>query len=230
MSDVVVVVGTGTEVGKTHVSEAVLRSLRGSGRACVGLKPVESGVSTSERTDWQRLGQAAGRHVAPLFAFDEAVSPHLTARDAGVTIELGQLVEWVEGSLEREGVTLVETAGGLMSPLSSSVTNLDLCVDLRPRRVLLVAVNRLGALHDVAVCMRALSSVGWPTSKTVLALSEPAESVGRASETNAEELRRLNVVSRLVRFPREGAATAGSLAAASALVGMLDEAAAGRQR
>ncbi len=199
MKTFVVVVATGTEVGKTHVSDSVLRSLRAAGRACVGLKPVESGVEGPGRTDWERLGAAAGKHVAPMLSFDEPVSPHLAARDAGVEVELSELVAWVKGN--EEPVTLVETAGGLLSPLSETASNLDLCVALGPRRILLVAGNRLGVLHDVAVCMLALERAGWGKERVVVVLNDVQEPEGRAMATNAEELQRLGVVEHLVCFP-----------------------------
>lgn len=199
MTELVVVVATGTEVGKTHVSESVLRSLRLSGRVCIGLKPVESGVDGSSRTDWERLGQGAGRSVAPMLSFEEPVSPHLAARDAGVEIKVREVLDWVQRS--REDVTLVETAGGLLSPLSQQATNLDLCSALRPRRVLLVARNRLGALHDVGVCMMALQQSGWARGDVVVAFNDVDAPEGRAMATNAEELVRLGVVECMVAFP-----------------------------
>lgn len=210
------VVATGTEVGKTHVTESVLRSLRAAGRGCVGLKPVESGVDGVSRTDWERLGGGAGKHVAPMLSFEEPVSPHLAARDAGVEIEVDQLVTWVRG-LE-ESITLVETAGGLLSPLSDVASNLDLCVALGPRRLLLVAGNRLGVLHDIAVCMRVLEHEGWGKDRVVVALNDAMESEGRAMATNAEELRRLGVVEHLVCFPHLPPAADPTQAAAREVV------------
>ena len=58
-----VVVGTGTGVGKTHVSCALFHALSAEGHESVGLKPVETGVDHEGQaeTDQLRLGRATRR-------------------------------------------------------------------------------------------------------------------------------------------------------------------------
>ncbi|MEM6788910.1 MAG: dethiobiotin synthase [Myxococcota bacterium] len=194
-----VVVATGTEVGKTHVSMCILEALRRGGTSALGLKPVESGGSSSVETDAARLGRASGARVPPRYAFAPPISPHLAARDVGTPIEVAEVVAWVDAHRGDEGVTLVETAGGLLSPLSETATNLDLMVALAPTEVVLVVGNRLGALHDARACMMALAAVGWQRSRVVVALSDAMPAKGRPMATNGAELRTLGVVSRLVR-------------------------------
>ena len=88
----IVVVGTGTEVGKTHVACALLHALGARKEEAIGLKPVETGVDGSRGDAW-RLGSVAGMPaVTQRYAFGEPVSPHLAARRAGTEIAIEEIV------------------------------------------------------------------------------------------------------------------------------------------
>lgn len=203
----VVLLGTGTGVGKTYVAAQLARAWRRMGIRTLALKPVESGVSPhgwlDPRSDAGQLKAQADGGAAPLYAFSEPVSPHLAARNAGMCIELRALVEWV---WEREneffgldstapsGITLIETAGGAFSPLNEEAVNVDLGLLLQPALLALIAPDSLGVLHDVGATLRAMA----PNPPTLVALSEarpPDQSTGR----NATELEQ-------VVFPRLGPA------------------------
>lgn len=181
-----VVSGTGTSIGKTHVSEAVLLALRSTFPRVAGLKPIESGLGEGGLTDGQRLDDAASFHVKQLgYRFAEPLSPHLAARQNGQTIELGPIRSMVSGALEGADLTLVELPGGLFTPLSQSLLNVDLVRELNADFVLLVAPDRLGVLHDVLAATQAAASVGVAFSAIVLvAPAESDPSTGR----NASEL------------------------------------------
>jgi dethiobiotin synthetase len=181
-----VVSGTGTSIGKTHVSEALLQALRGTFSRVAGLKPIESGVGEGDVTDRQRLDDAASFHVKQLgYQFAEPLSPHLAARQHGQTIELGAIRSMVAGVRDAADLTLVELPGGLFTPLSQSLLNVDVVRDLNADFVLLVAPDRLGVLHDVLAATRAAASVGLAFSSVVLVAQEtPDPSTGR----NASEL------------------------------------------
>jgi dethiobiotin synthetase len=192
----VVVVGTGTGVGKTHLSVALLYALGLQGRSAVGLKPVESGLGEGE-SDAARLAAASTFHVkhpAP-YGFPDPVSPHLAARRVGVEISPARIVDWVAACAAPW--TIVETAGGLLSPLALSLTNLDLLQMLAPDIVLLVGVDRLGVLHDVGACLLALADDPAP----VVVLQAP-ELADRSTGTNAAELVTLGMVQHVAVVPR----------------------------
>jgi dethiobiotin synthetase len=86
---------------------------------------------------------------------------------------------------------LIETAGGLFSPLSRRATNLDLALALEPALWILVAHDGLGVLHDVRATLLALRAVTTRTPDyLVLSASRtPDASTG----TNAHELARLGL-------------------------------------
>lgn len=205
----VAVVGTGTGVGKTHFSVALLHALSLQGRSAVGLKPIESGLGEGE-SDAARLAAVSTFHVkhpAP-YQFPDAVSPHLAARRVGVEITPARIVEWVSAC--SAPWTIIETAGGLLSPLAPSLTNLDLLQMLVPDLIILVGLDRLGTLHDVGACLLALATdpAALPRPTVVLQTPEVADT---STGTNAEELVALGMVRHATLVPR-GAPTAPAVA------------------
>jgi len=215
----IVVSGTGTGIGKTHVSEALL--LRWSKRARVcGVKPVETGVAPgTEGDDARRLRLASTFHVKHPFGttFVPPVSPHLAAREAGVTISIPPIVEAVERLRgDAEGV-LVELAGGLFSPLGPATVNADLARALGGS-LLLVAPDRIGVLHDVAAATRAARASGVRIAGALLvAPPESDESTGR----NGSELGVVTDVPWLGTVPRATAAAIADDAAIAATLAAL---------
>jgi dethiobiotin synthetase len=200
----IAIVGTGTGVGKTHLSVALLHALRLRGCSAVGLKPVESGVDGDESaSDTSRLAAASMFHVkhpAP-YRFPDPVSPHLAARRVGVEIQVDRIVNWVAQCAAPW--TIVETAGGLLSPLARGTTNLDLIAALAPDVVVLVGVDRLGTLHDVGACLFALAKGLAAPVDTLIVLQAP-EVADRSTGTNADELVTLGIASHVTLAPRGG--------------------------
>ncbi|MEP7123496.1 MAG: dethiobiotin synthase [Byssovorax sp.] len=196
----IAIVGTGTDVGKTHLSVALLRALARQGQSAVGLKPVESGVGTGE-SDSSKLAAAGTFHVkhpAP-YRFPDPVSPHLAARRVGVAIDPSRILEWVDRCAT--SWTLIETAGGLLSPLARSFTNLDLVRLLNPDAVVLVGVDRLGVLHDIAACRFVLSAKAPTRGELHVVLQSPALP-DTSTGANAEELRFLGLAGEVTMVPR----------------------------
>ena len=207
----VAVVGTGTGVGKTHFSVALLHALSLQGRSAVGLKPVESGLG-SEESDAARLAAASTFHVkhpAP-YGFPDAVSPHLAARRVGMEINPSRILDWVSEC--SAPWTIVETAGGLLSPLGPSLTNRDLVELLAPDLIIVVGLDRLGILHDVAACLLAFASATAVLPQPAVVLQTP-DVADTSTGTNADELVTLGMVQHATVVPR-GAPSARPVAEA----------------
>ncbi|HEX3850732.1 MAG TPA: dethiobiotin synthase [Polyangiaceae bacterium] len=203
-----IVLGCGTGVGKTRVGVALLHALRAAGERCEGLKPIESGIelisgAPPPGSDAHVLGTPSNLHnsacVAPLYALPAAVSPHLAARRAQIEIRLDSIAGWV-GAREQElttrtgshraGWLLIETAGGVFSPLSERATNFDLARALDPAIWVLVASDSLGVLHEVTATLTAMRARGRSADHLVLcAARTPDLSTG----TNAGELELLGI-------------------------------------
>jgi dethiobiotin synthetase len=185
----VVILGTGTSVGKTFVTAALGAAWRSRG-SVLGLKPIETGVGESETGDAGTIAEAAG-HAPALspWRFARGVSPHLAAREQGASIDVAEVAGWVSEQERRSApsLTLVESAGGAFSPLGPGVTNLDLALSLAPAMWLLVAPDSLGVLHDLSATLRALPR---PPDGVVLSSARPPDA---SSGSNAAELKRLGI-------------------------------------
>jgi dethiobiotin synthetase len=199
----IVIVGTGTDVGKTHAGVALVTALAKKRQPVCGLKPIESGVRSGEvGADALALATASMFHVkhpAP-FVFADPVSPHLAARRAGVLIDVDHVRQWVD-SHATEWV-IVETAGGLLSPIGPKQTNLDVAEALTPDGWLLVGVDRLGVLHDIAACLFVLRArVPSAAARLAVLLQTPLKP-DASTGTNADELRLLGISANAVTMPR----------------------------
>ncbi len=202
-----IVTGTGTGIGKTVVATGLVAAWAARGIAVAGLKPIESGMAPSGELggDVGGLGQVSTFHVTrftPPYLFVDPVSPHLAARREGRVVDLDVVVRWAEPIRAAADAVVLELPGGLFSPLSDTLTNADLLLALRPTKVVLVAPDRLGVLHDVIATTLAARARSVALDGVILSAPEQPDS---ATGTNAAELGRvlptLPVVGVLPRAP-----------------------------
>jgi dethiobiotin synthetase len=194
MSPLIAVVGTGTGIGKTHVAAALVTAWAKRGGRIAGVKPIESGGTD----DGDLLGRVSTFHVqrpTSPYLLARPVSPHLAARLDGRAIDIELVRKWVDDIRRRSDGVVLETAGGLFTPLAPPVTNADLVQLLAPDAVVLVGPDRLGVLHDVGAVVRASNLV------TGIVLSAPA-AADESTGTNAAELAALTSVPVLASLPR----------------------------
>lgn len=163
----VVVAGTGTEIGKTWVTERLGQLLRRDGTTFALRKPAQSfdPADTSEPTDAARLARTSGEApttVCPSHRWYEvAMAPPMAADHLGRRrVLLAELLGEVSASW-REPVTLglVELAGGVWSPAAHDGDGLDLTRALGPDVVVLVADAGLGTINAVRPAAAALGEV-----------------------------------------------------------------------
>lgn len=143
-----VVTGTDTGVGKTVLSAGLAASLGAS-----YWKPVQSGLE--EATDTETVQALSGATVLPeAYRLNLPASPHLSAEDIGVEIDLERLtLPQVPGPL------VVEGAGGVMVPLTRQHFFLDLFARWQAP-VVLAARTALGTINHTALSLRALRGAG----------------------------------------------------------------------
>lgn len=184
----VVITGTGTGIGKTMTSTALVSAWADRGIAVAGIKPIESGIDATGG-DVLALERVSTFHVtrfSPPYLLVAPVSPHLAARREGRVIDVSVILDWVGSIREQAEATVLELAGGLYSPISENRTNADVLRALSPSKTLLVAPDRLGVLHDVIATTRAAAADGLHFDGLILSAPEAADS---STGTNAEELR-----------------------------------------
>ncbi|MFA5882357.1 MAG: dethiobiotin synthase [Acidimicrobiia bacterium] len=186
----VVVTGTGTEVGKTWWSAALIGALRARGRSVAARKPVQSFApdDPAPGTDAGVLGAATGatsESVCPPHRWlATPMAPPMAARALGLlpfTIaDLAGEITWPDAV----DVGLVEGAGGLRSPLAEDGDSRTLVEALAPDDVLVVADAGLGVVHGVRLVVDAL-----PGRRVTVALNrfDPGDDVHRANREWLEQ-------------------------------------------
>jgi dethiobiotin synthetase len=156
-----VIAGTGTEIGKTWVAVRLLQRARTLGLRVAARKPAQSYAQGEGPTDAELLAAASGEDphvVCPAHRwYPIPMAPPMAADALGLApIKLEQLVAESAWPLTVE-LALIETAGGLCSPIAHDGDNLALIERLAPTRVVLVADAGLGTLNAVRLCLRALA-------------------------------------------------------------------------
>ncbi len=200
----ILITGTGTDIGKTHFACALVKAWAARGLQIAGVKPIETGVPRGAPSgpDGNKLGRMSTFHVkrfpAP-YMLARAVSPHLAARADKKTIDPDIVARWTANiRAEADGVVL-ELPGGLFTPVTERLTNADVAKALKPDATLLLAPDRLGALHDVGACIRAARADGIALMGIVLARPAAPDA---ATGTNATELASVVDVPVLATLPR----------------------------
>lgn len=161
---VVVVAGTGTEVGKTFVGAAIAREIATRGHKVIARKPAQSYEADDVSTDATVLAEATNddpEMVCPAHRwYPIPMAPPMAAtalgRD-GFTVD--DLAEEVHTSFHGADIALVETAGGSWSPQASDGTHVgDFAEAVRADGVLLVADAGLGVINAVRGALAALGA------------------------------------------------------------------------
>lgn len=196
---VLFIAGSDTDVGKTYTGCLMAQQFRHSGIRVGVYKPVASGCVDQDghrhADDAQRLWEAAGRPrdldaVCPQ-RFLKPLAPNLAAHDEGRVVDEQRLITGASDWFGQCEVLIVEGAGGLLSPLSDQMLNIDLALALTPMDLIIVVANRLGAIHQ------ALASCAASTSRNLVPKGIILNQVRDADEsvqTNAREIAKYTTV------------------------------------
>jgi dethiobiotin synthetase len=167
------VTGTGTDVGKTVLSAALLAAIAAAGEPVRAHKPVVTGLDERPQSGWppdhELLASVAGmrsEEVAPL-RYGPAVAPDLAARLAGEAIDPTALVERARTAAAGEETLIVEGVGGLFVPLTDELTVRDLAVALG-LALLIAAAPGLGTINHTLLTLDAARAAGLDVCAVVL--------------------------------------------------------------
>lgn len=182
------IAGAGTEIGKTYVTAALVRSLRAKGRRVRALKPLASGVPplhdpTFAESDTGRLLAAQDIAITPVavdacspWRFAAPLAPDLAAAREGRSLAFDDLVGWCRarlGETEADETVLIEGVGGVMSPVTDAATGLDWLKALG-LPALLVSGSYLGAISHALTAVETLRAHGVTLSGVAVSESEGA--------------------------------------------------------
>jgi dethiobiotin synthetase len=186
----ILITGTDTGVGKTTIASGLALALRQRGLAVGVLKPVETGCQlgadgTRHPADAARLQLFSGctidlDGICP-YALRDPLAPLVAAEREGITIDVARIAACYERMAAAHDITLVEGAGGLLVPLTRTVSFAELARDLDLGLVVVVA-SRLGAINHAGLTLRYAPYVGLGVRGYIVNFLSPAADL--AADTN----------------------------------------------
>ncbi|WP_221350220.1 dethiobiotin synthase [Streptomyces beigongshangae] len=155
---VLVITGTGTEVGKTLTTAAVAAAAVAAGRSVAVLKPAQTGLRSGERGDADEAARLSGAVTAvELARYPEPLAPATAARRAGLApVRPEQVARAAEKLAAGHDLVLVEGAGGLLVRFADEGGTLADAARLLDAPVLVVASAGLGTLNTTELTAREL--------------------------------------------------------------------------
>jgi dethiobiotin synthetase len=199
------VTGTGTDVGKTFLSAALVRYWRSARHGVAAFKPVASGFdpATAHASDPGVLLAALGRPISDIDAispwrFAAPLSPDMAAAREGRALDFEAIVEFSRRTAASADRVLIEGVGGIMVPLDDRHTVLDWMSALR-LPVLLVAGSYLGTISHTLTALRVLAQRNLTV--VAVAVSESAVPGAPLDETVATIARFADMIE-VVGVPR----------------------------
>jgi len=221
-SNVVIVAGTDTAVGKTWVTAGVARALVAEGRRVIAIKPVETGCAEATRAteDGVLIARATGQAdpVEALHRFTAPVAAAEAAEREGGMPDFDEMLVRIEGLAADADLVLVEGAAGVLSPITWEWNLVDLAQAL-DARALVVALDRRGTINQTLLTLSALEIGGIPLAAVVFNAPEHADP---STGSNAGAIVRLAGLTSIIEVPRladPGAAPAALRPVAAALLG-----------
>lgn len=161
------VTGTDTEVGKTVLTALLARFWTAQGRRVAAFKPICSGGRDDARALHAALGGALALDEINPWHFRAAIAPSLAAKLERKTVALAPVLAHIRARQRRFELTLVEGAGGLLSPLGKNFNSRDLLLALRAAPII-VAPNQLGVINHLLLTLEALPKNCRAKAKIVL--------------------------------------------------------------
>ena len=186
------VTGTGTDVGKTVISAALLHRYRGE-LPLRYWKPIQTGIEQDDDTTTvRRLGACRDEELwCDGVRLKRPVSPHMAAVLEGTTIEISDVLSRIANAHPNTR-WIVEGAGGVLVPINNSQLMIDLIQQLQLPTVV-VARAELGTINHTLLTLEALRSRGIEIAGVVMS--------GVPHEGNREAIERYGNVKVLGELP-----------------------------
>jgi dethiobiotin synthetase len=159
------ITGTGTGVGKTLVSCALLHAFGARGRTAMGMKPVVAGCDNGQYVDVELLlaastVTASREHVNP-YALVPPIAPHIAARQSGIVIDMATIGRACFELQKIADMVIVEGTGGFLVPLNEYQDGADMARILN-FPVILVVGMQLGCLNHALLTAQVVRGTGLP--------------------------------------------------------------------
>ena len=181
MNSLYFITGTDTGAGKTVLTVLLAAHLRQKKIRVAALKPLCAGGRDDARKILAALAGPLTLDEINPWHFRASLAPALAAQRENKPVTLGEVTRHLRAVQKQFAITLVEGAGGLMSPLGEKFDSRDLIVELAAVPII-VAQNKLGAVNHLLLTLEALPKNLRVQAKIVL-MSPPKPDV--ASRSNA---------------------------------------------
>ncbi|MBD0843640.1 dethiobiotin synthase [Streptomyces sp. TRM68416] len=167
---VLVITGTGTEIGKTVTTAAVAAVALASSRTVAVLKAAQTGLRPDERGDADECARLAGAvTTAELARYPDPLAPATAARRAGrPPVRPHGIAEAAAKLATEHDLVLVEGAGGLLVRFDAEGGTLADAAELLGAPVVVVAPAGLGTLNSTELTARELRSRGLSLAGVVI--------------------------------------------------------------
>lgn len=167
---VLVITGTGTEVGKTVATAAVAAAALAAGRTVAVLKAAQTGVRPDEPGDADEVARLAGPVTkAEVARYPEPLAPATAARRAlRAPVRPPEVAKAAAGLAADHDLVLVEGAGGLLVRFDDMGGTLADAAELLGAPVLVVASAGLGTLNTTELTARELRVRGLELAGVVI--------------------------------------------------------------
>ncbi len=196
---IICITGTDTAVGKTTVSELLVRGLKAAGEKVAVFKPVETGNIVP--ADAKRLWEAAGREqefdsICP-YSFLPAVSPHIAAKKVGVSVSLTELRHLIFELAENNSYVIVEGAGGLLVPFNEKNETFADLVSMVNGELIVVVGSKLGCINHSSLTFevildRGINCLGYVFNDLGVSEKDESKKTNRESVKQVAKLRNLS--------------------------------------
>ena len=183
-----IICGTDTDVGKTAVSALLVQGLN-----AIYWKPIQSGIidGGDSKQVQQILNLSEKRFIPEAYIFKAPVSPHWAAEQESVLINIDMLKV-----PKKEEFLIIETAGGLLVPLTRKLLQIEL-IKKWNLPVILVARTGLGTLNHTLLSVEALRHRNIPILGIIL--NGPPH---KDNPKTIEDLTKLPLIANIPKFTR----------------------------
>ena len=154
--------GTNTEVGKTFITENIIKSIESLGMLVSPFKPVETGckkklselIPHDSSIYYKAINKRISLNKINPYRFLEPISPAAAIKRSKRKIYISNFVKKLK-DLPDSDITVIEGAGGLCSPLALDGYNIDLAQKIHAPTIL-VARDEIGVINNVILSINML--------------------------------------------------------------------------
>ena len=188
------VTGVDTDIGKTFVTKGWALALERTGKRVGVFKPLQSSaiktVNGYIAPDLKAVKDLSSNiNTMCSYLFEGDVSPALAARLAGVKINVEKIKEDFLSFKEKNEITLVEGAGGILAPATDNMLCADLIKELNIP-IIIVTVPFLGRLNHTLLTISYAKNNGIDIKGIII----------NKVQTNSNDLATKNFIDELKRY------------------------------